>query len=151
MNALRQLALFVMVLSASAVVAADEPGKSGRPGSGSPGSDKGGRPDARLLVGKWVRTDGPFAGTTMAFDKNGTYVSRPVTKFNGRPIVMPGVWKLDGATLAQTVRDRGYVTNTKVVVLSLTAGELKFKNAAGQEATYERVAETGKADKGDKK
>ena len=116
------------------------------------------KPDARLLVGKWVRTDGPYAGTTMTFDKNGTCTTKAVTVVNGKPVevmpgvvVTPGTWKLSGETLAQTVRDRGYVTDTKVTIVSLTETELRFKNAGGREAVYERVVEKDGKGKGDKK
>ncbi len=151
MNALHKFALFVVVLGSSAMLAADEPRKSDRSGSESLAKNKERKPDAKLLVGKWVRTDGPYAGTTMAFDKNGTYTTTTVTKLKGKPIVMPGTWKLTGVTLAQTVRDRGYVTDTKVTILSLTETELRFKNMGGQEATYERVAEKEENGKGEKK
>lgn len=154
MHALRTLALCAAVLSSPALLSADEPKKSGRPGPESSSKEKEKKPDyAKLLVGKWVRTDGPYAGTVVAFDKNGTYTTTTVTKLNGKPIVMPGTWKVDAETLAQTVRDRGYVTDTKVTILSLTETEFRFKNKAGQEAAYERVTEKdgkGKDKKGKK-
>jgi uncharacterized protein (TIGR03066 family) len=146
MNLFRVVTVVAACLSVSVPGLADDRKKSDPPTSGSAGKgEKVEKPDfAKLLVGKWERTDGPYAGTTMAFDKNGTHVTTTVTKFNGKPIVMPGTWKLDGETLTQRVKDRGYVTDTKVTIIELTEEAFRFKNMGGQEAVYKRVSDTKK-------
>lgn len=148
MNALRLLTLTVAVLSAPSLLPADEPKKADRSGSESSSKGKEKKPDyAKLLLGKWSRTDGPYAGTTMEFDKNGTYTTSRVPNPGEKRSSMSGTWKVDGEVIAQTVRDRGYVTSTKVTIVSLTETALRFKNGAGQEAVYERVVEKEKEEK----
>jgi uncharacterized protein (TIGR03066 family) len=148
MYTLRVLALTVASISSPLLLRADDAKKSDRSGSESSSKEKDKKPDyAKLLVGKWVRTDGQYAGTTMELDKSGTYVTSRVPQPGEKRSSMPGTWKLDGETLAQTMKDRGYVTNTKVTVISLTETEFRFKNGAGQEATYERVVEKEKEEK----
>jgi uncharacterized protein (TIGR03066 family) len=152
MHALRTFALWAVVLSSPALLTADEPKKSDRSGSESSSKEKEKKPDyAKLLLGKWSRTDGQYAGTTMEFDKNGTYITSRVPQPGENRGSMSGTWKTDGETLAQVIRDKGHVTATKVTILQLTDTEFRFKNKAGQEATYERVVEDGEQGKGEKK
>jgi uncharacterized protein (TIGR03066 family) len=144
MHTLRMLALIAALLS-SAQLSADEPEKSDRSGSKSSVKEKEKKPDyAKLLLGKWTRTDGQYAGTTMVFDKNGSFTTARVAKPGENWGSMSGTWKIDGEFIAQTIRDNGYVTETKVTIVSLTETELRFKNKGGQEATYERVADVSK-------
>lgn len=152
MQALRVLALRAAVLSPSDLLSADVPKKADRTGSESSSKEKEKKPDyANLLVGKWVRTDGQYAGTVVVYDKNGTHTTTSVTKINGKPVVMSGTWKLDGEKVVQTLGQGRNLTDTTVTVVGLTETEFRFKNRAGQEATYERVVEDGEQGKGEKK
>lgn len=89
-----------------------------------------------LLLGKWSRTDN-YVGTTMEYDKNGTYLSKGITTRKTQPNGMKGTWKLDGDRLIQTLGP--YRTNTTVTIKTLTETHFVFINHAGQEVTYERV------------
>jgi uncharacterized protein (TIGR03066 family) len=152
MPPLRTFILCAVVLSSSALLSANDPKKADRSGSESSTKEKEKKPDyAKLLVGKWVRTDGQYAGTVVVYDKNGTHTTTSVTKINGKPIVMSGTWKLDGEKIAQTLGTGRNLTDTTVTVVALTETEFRFKNKAGQEAVYERVAEKGEQDKDEKK
>ncbi len=152
MQALRVLALCAAVLSSSDLLSADEPKKADRTGSESSSKEKEKKPDfANLLVGKWVRTDGQYAGMVVVYDKNGTHTTTSVTKINGKPVVMSGTWKLDGEKVVQTLGQGRNLTDTTVTVVGLTETEFRFKNRAGQEATYKRVVEDGEQGKGEKK
>ena len=141
MSTLRILAGSVLALSLAASSWADPPKKSDPPEQESP-SLKRKSDSTHLLLGKWVRTD-KFVGTTMEYDKNGTY--HTVGQFtptqrskNG----MMGTWKLDGDRLVQTLGP--YRTNTTVRIKTLTETDFVFINHAGQEVTYERVVEEKK-------
>jgi uncharacterized protein (TIGR03066 family) len=148
MPALRTLILCAAVLSSSALLSADEPKKADRSGSESSSKEKEKKPDyAKLLVGKWVRTDGQYAGTVVVYDKNGTHTTTSVTKINGKPVVMSGTWKLDGERIVQTLGQGRNLTDTTVTVVALTETEFRFKNRAGQEAVYERVTENEEKEK----
>lgn len=152
MHALRTFALWAVILSSPALLPADEPKKSDRSGSESSSKEKEKKPDyAKLLVGKWVRTDGQYAGTVVVYDKNGTHTTTSVTKINGKPVVMSGTWKLDGEKVVQTLGQGRNLTDTTVTVVGLTETEFRFKNRAGQEATYERVVEKEEKSKDEKK
>jgi uncharacterized protein (TIGR03066 family) len=154
MPTLRSFVLCAVVLSSSALLSADEPKKQDRSGSESSSKEKekDKKPDyAKLLVGKWVRTDGQYAGTLVVYDANGTHTTTSVTKINGKPIVMSGTWKLDGEKIAQTLGQGRNLTDTSVTVVALTETTFRFKNKAGQEATYERVVEEGEQGTGEKK
>jgi uncharacterized protein (TIGR03066 family) len=142
MYALRLLTLAAALLALPALLQGDEPKKSHRPASES-GKEK--KPDrTKLLLGKWKRTDGQYAGTTMVFDKSGTFTTARVAKPGENWGSLSGTWKLDGEIIAQTIRDRGYATETLVTIVALTETELRFKNKGGQEATYEQVADVPK-------
>lgn len=145
MHVLQMFALLAAVLSSPALLSADEPEKLDRSGSKSSVKEEEKKPDyAKLLVGKWTRKDGQYAGTTMVFDKNGSYTTARVAKLGEKWGSMSGSWKIDGEFIAQTIRDKGYVTETMVSIVSLTETELRFKNKVGQEAIYERVADKPK-------
>jgi uncharacterized protein (TIGR03066 family) len=155
MPAIRVFALCAAVLSFSNLLWADEARKPDPSGSESSGKESAKKPDyAKLLVGKWTRTDGPYAGTVMVYDKKGTHTTTSVTKINGKPIVMSGTWKLVGDKIVQTLGMGQNLTDTSVSIVTLTETEFRFKNRTGQEAVYKRVVangEQGKAERNNKK
>ena len=136
MRSLCALAFCVAALSLASASRADEPQKSDK--SGSPGAEK--KIDPALLLGKWVRTD-KYVGTTFVFLKNGTYTTTSVHKAGQPPVTMTGNWKLKGDQLYQVMQ---VTTKTTVTITKLTDTAFEFKNGAGQEAIYERVAEKKK-------
>src|SRR5262249_4540426 len=101
MRTLCVLAFCVVALVLPATGRADEPKKSsGRHETESPG--RGAKPDAGLLVGKWVRTD-KFEGTTMEYFKGGTYLTTMAPKKGQKPAPMPGTWRIEGDRIVQTL------------------------------------------------
>ena len=140
MSTLRILAGSVLALSLAASSWADPPKKSDPPEQESP-SLKRKSDSTHLLLGKWVRTD-KFVGTTMEYDKNGTYRTNGINTRKTQPNEMMGTWKLDGDRLVQTLGP--YRTNTTVRIKTLTETDFVFINHAGQEVTYERVVEEKK-------
>jgi uncharacterized protein (TIGR03066 family) len=151
MQALRVLALCAAVLSSSALLSADEPQKADRTGSESSSQGKEKMPDyAKLLVGKWVRTDGQYAGTVMEYAAGGTYTTASVDSQRKKLPPMTGTWKLRGDAVAQTLGTGRNLTDVPVTITALTETEFRFKNKAGQEATYERVVEKDEKSKDEK-
>lgn len=152
MHALRTFALWAVVLSSPALLPADEPKQADRSGSQSSSTAKEMKPDyAKLLVGKWVRTDGQYAGTVMEYAAGGTYTTASVESQRKKLPPMTGTWKLKGDAIAQTLGTGRNRTDVPVTITALTETAFRFKNKAGQEATYERVGDKEGKSKGEKK
>lgn len=148
MHAMRSFALLAAVLSSPSQSPADEQKTSGRSGSVSSSKEKEKKPDyAKLLVGKWVRTDGPYAGTVMEYAAGGTYTTASVESQRKKMPPMTGTWKLKGDAIVQTLGTGRNLTDVSVTITTLTETAFRFKNKAGQEATYERVTKKGEKGK----